>query len=101
MKTMRLVSSQTVVITKLKYTDHLKEGSIVENVEKLSNSFSFLTFLFTLSYLFALQISFTKEEVERIMKLPSELQLALPFLHNPEELYAHKILNHFSRNKGQ
>jgi hypothetical protein len=38
--------------------------------------------------------------VERIMKLPSELQLALPFLHNPDQVYAHKILHHYTKGRG-
>jgi hypothetical protein len=38
--------------------------------------------------------------VERILRLPCELQLALPFLHNPDQLYAHKILTHYSHEKG-
>lgn len=54
-----------------------------------------------LMLLFYLQITLDREEVQRILKLPSEIQLALPFLHNPDQLYAHKILNHYSKEKGE
>ena len=47
------------------------------------------------------QITLDKEEVVRLLKLPAELQLALPFLHNPEQIYAHKILNHYTKMRGE
>ena len=47
------------------------------------------------------EITLDREEVQRILKLPSEIQLALPFLHNPDQLYAHKILNHYSKERGE
>jgi hypothetical protein len=46
------------------------------------------------------QIKVEKEEVQRLLKLPCELQLALPFLHSPDQLHAHRLLMHYSFMKG-
>lgn len=39
-----------------------------------------------------------KSDIERILKLPEAINLALPFLHTPEEINAHRLLNKFLRN---
>eukprot|EP00981_Chlorochromonas_danica_P003055 scaffold607_cov160-Ochromonas_danica.AAC.28 len=39
-----------------------------------------------------------KSDIERILKLPEAVNLALPFLHTPEEINAHRLLNKFLRN---
>lgn len=39
----------------------------------------------------------SKSDLERILKLPSQISLVLPFLHSFEEIEAHRILNFFYR----
>ncbi|RYH22833.1 hypothetical protein EON65_18680 [archaeon] len=39
-----------------------------------------------------------KSDIERLLKLPEQVNLALPFLHTPEEINAHRLLNKFMRN---
>lgn len=54
----------------------------------------------TVAVFVAVQIKVEKEEVQRLLKLPCELQLALPFLHSPDQLHAHRLLMHYSFMKG-
>lgn len=44
------------------------------------------------------QSTLSKSDIERILKLPEAVNLALPFLHTAEEVNAHRILNKFIRN---
>jgi multidrug efflux pump subunit AcrA (membrane-fusion protein) len=39
----------------------------------------------------------SKADLDRIMKLPTQISLVLPFLHSQEEIDAHRILNYFHR----
>lgn len=38
----------------------------------------------------------TREDIIRVFSLPHEIQLALPFLHTPDEVVAHELLGRYS-----
>jgi hypothetical protein len=45
--------------------------------------------------------SLSKTDLERIVKLPDQINLALPFLHTAAEVNAHRLVNTFLRDKNE
>ena len=46
-------------------------------------------------------LNLNKESVERIINLPEQIQLAIPFIKSNDELECHKIWNKISRGRGE
>jgi hypothetical protein len=47
------------------------------------------------------QCALSKPDLDRIFKLPEQINLALPFLLTAEEINAHRLMNKFYRNKDE
>lgn len=47
------------------------------------------------------QCGLSKSDLEKIVKLPEQISLALPFLHTIQEVNAHRLLNTFLRGKNE
>jgi len=45
------------------------------------------------------QCELLKSDLDRINNLPEQINLAMPFLHTPKEVEAHRLLNFYWRNK--
>jgi len=46
-------------------------------------------------------INFTIEDIQRMLNLPPQIQLALPFLYTPLEMKAHQLLMKYSVEQGE